>query len=158
MDVKGWPLPLELDLAPDQLISGKAFTVAFRVLALLLVEGISWWAYLLWRSGKLGTTLTSSTLWLLAAIVLMLITVFYVFRSVTSVSNSHLKQSWIWNKTMPISELAYVKLIRLRGFDWLIAPRLYARTHGGKFASFYASTPEVLTQFEKISKRLSPNR
>jgi hypothetical protein len=56
---------------------------------------------------------------------------------------------------MPVSDLAYVKLIRLRGFDWLIAPRLYARTHGGKFASFYASTPDVLAQFERISDKLS---
>jgi hypothetical protein len=56
---------------------------------------------------------------------------------------------------MRVDELAYAKLIRLRGFDWLIAPRLYARTHGGKFASFYASTPDVLAQFESISQKLS---
>lgn len=155
MDDKGWPLPLELDIAQGQIISGKAFSVAFRVLALLLVEGVAWWAYVLWSNGKLGNTLNSSQLWLLAALVLMFITVFYVFRSVTSVSNSHLKQSWIWNKEMSVSDLAYVKLIRLRGFDWLIAPRLYARTHGGKFASFYASTPEVLNEFEKIRNKLS---
>jgi hypothetical protein len=124
-------------------------------MALLLVEGVAWWAYVLWSNGKLGTSVTSSLLWLLAALVLMFITVFYVFRSVTSVSSSHLKQSWIWNKEMPVSDLAYVKLIRLRGFDWLIAPRLYARTHGGKFASFYASTPDVLAQFERISDKLS---
>ncbi len=155
MDAKGWPLPLELDLATDQVVSGKAFSVAFRVLALLLVEGVAWWAYVLWSNGKLGASMTSSVLWLLAALVLMFITVFYVFRSVTSVSSSHLKQSWIWNKEMPIRDLAYVKLIRLRGFDWLIAPRLYARTHGGKFASFYASTPDVLKQFESISSKLS---
>jgi len=155
MDAKGWPLPLELDLATDQVVSGKAFSVAFRVLALLLVEGVAWWAYVLWSNGKLGASMTSSVLWLLAALVLMFITVFYVFRSVTSVSSSHLKQSWIWNKEMPIRDLAYVKLIRLRGFDWLIAPRLYARTHGGKFASFYASTPDVLKQFESIKSKLS---
>lgn len=155
MDAKGWPLPLELDLATDQVVSGKAFSVAFRVLALLLVEGVAWWAYVLWSNGKLGASMTSSVLWLLAALVLMFITVFYVFRSVTSVSSSHLKQSWIWNKEMPIRDLAYVKLIRLRGFDWLIAPRLYARTHGGKFASFYASTPGVLKQFESIRSKLS---
>lgn len=155
MDAKGWPLPLELDLATDQVVSGKAFSVAFRVLALLLVEGVAWWAYVLWSNGKLSASMTSSVLWLLAALVLMFITVFYVFRSVTSVSSSHLKQSWIWNKEMPIRDLAYVKLIRLRGFDWLIAPRLYARTHGGKFASFYASTPDVLKQFESISSKLS---
>ena len=155
MDAKGWPLPLELDLATDQVVSGKAFSVAFRVLALLLVEGVAWWAYVLWSNGKLGASMTSSVLWLAAALVLMFITVFYVFRSVTSVSSSHLKQSWIWNKEMPIRDLAYVKLIRLRGFDWLIAPRLYARTHGGKFASFYASTPDVLKQFESIKSKLS---
>jgi hypothetical protein len=156
MNQNGWPVPLQLDLAPDQVISGKAFSVAFRVLALLLVEGVAWWAYVLWSHGKLGTSVTSSLLWLLAALVLMIITVFYVFRSVTSVSATHLKQTWIWNKEMLVSDLAYVKLIRLRGFDWLIAPRLYARTHGGKFASFYASTPAVLQQFEKISSKLSP--
>lgn len=155
MDAKGWPLPLQLDLEQGQIVSGKAFTVSFRVLALLLIEGVAWWAYVLWSNGKLGTSVTSGQLWLLAALVLMFITVFYVFRSVTSVSSTHLKQSWIWNKEMLISDLAYVKLIRLRGFDWLIAPRLYARTHGGKFASFYASTPAVLEQFEKISSKLS---
>jgi hypothetical protein len=154
MNSNGWPLPLELDLAPDLVISGKAFTIAFRVLALLLVEGAIWWAYVLWSHGKLGASITSSMLWLVAALVLMLITVFYVFRSVTSVSAGHLKQSWIWDKEMSIPDLAYVKLIRLRGFDWLIAPRLYARTHGGKFASFYASTPAVLAQFESISRKL----
>ncbi len=155
MDAKGWPLPLQLDLEQGQIVSGKAFTVSFRVLALLLIEGVAWWAYVLWSNGKLGTSVTSGQLWLLAALVLMFITVFYVFRSVSSVSSTHLKQSWIWNKEMLISDLAYVKLIRLRGFDWLIAPRLYARTHGGKFASFYASTPAVLEQFEKISSKLS---
>ena len=155
MDAKGWPLPLKLDLAPDQIISGKAFSVTFRVLALLLVEGVAWWAYVLWSSGKLGISITSGQLWLFAALVLMFITVIYVFRSVTSVSGTHLRQSWIWNKEMLISDLAYVKLIRLGGFDWLIAPRLYARTHGGKFASFYASTPDVLNEFEKIRNKLS---
>jgi hypothetical protein len=154
MDAKGWPLPLELDLAPDQVISGKAFSVAFRMLALLLVEGVAWWAYVLWSNGKLGTSVTTSMLWLVAALVLMAITVFYVFRSVTSISTTHLKQSWIWDKEMLVSDLAYAKLIRLRGFEWLIAPRLYARTHGGKFASFYASTPDVLLQFEKIHNKL----
>ncbi|MEY3783173.1 MAG: hypothetical protein RIS97_1352, partial [Pseudomonadota bacterium] len=118
MNQNGWPLPLQLDLAQDQVISGKAFSITFRFLALLLVEGVAWWSYVLWNNGKLGTTVTTSMLWLVAALVLMSITVFYVFRSVTSISATHLKQSWIWNKEMLVSDLAYVKLIRLRGFDW----------------------------------------
>jgi hypothetical protein len=154
MNSDGWPIPLQLDLEPGQQISGKAFSVSFRVLALVLVEGVAWWGYVLWSNGKLGSSVTASALWLLAALVLMCITVFYVFRSETSVTNSLLRQSWIWDKEMPVAELAYVKLIRLRGFDWLIAPRLYARSHSGKFTSFYAANAEVLKQFEKISLKL----
>jgi hypothetical protein len=154
MNSEGWPAPFQLDLAPGQKISGKAFSVAFRVLALLLIEGIAWWGYVLWSNGKLGGSVTTSSMWLFAALVLMCVTVFYVFRSETSVTDSLLQQSWIWDKEMQLADLAYVKLIRLSGFDWLIAPRLYVRTHGGKFASFYASTPEVLKQFELIELKL----
>ena len=154
MNSEGWPEPLQLDLVPGQKISGKAFSISFRVLALLLVEGVAWWGYVLWSSGKLGSSITTSALWLLAALALMCITVFYVFRSETSVTESHLRQSWMWDKEMLVADLAYVKLIRLRGFDWLIAPRLYARSHSGKFTSFYASNAEVLKQFEQISLKL----
>jgi hypothetical protein len=55
---------------------------------------------------------------------------------------------------MQVADLAYAKLIRLRGFDWLIAPRLYARTHSGKFASFYSANSEVIEQFQKIILKL----
>ncbi|MEO6291720.1 MAG: hypothetical protein ABIO88_03780 [Burkholderiaceae bacterium] len=154
MNADGWPASLQLDLAPDQVISGKAFSLPFRILALLLIEGAAWWGYVLWSHGKLGTSVTTSAFWLLAALVLMCVTVFFVFRSVTSISASHLKQSWIWDKEMLVADLAYVKLIRLKGFDWLIAPRLYARTHGGKFASFYAANSSVLQQFELLSAKL----
>ena len=68
MDAKGWPLPLALDLTTDQVISGKAFSITFRVLALLLVEGVAWWAYVLWSNDKLGTSVNSGALWLLAAL------------------------------------------------------------------------------------------
>jgi hypothetical protein len=154
MNSEGWPAPLQLELSAGEKISGKAFSVPFRILALLLVEGVAWWGYVLWSNGKLGNSVTTSALWLLAALVLMCVTVFYVFRSETSVTDSFLKQSWIWNKEMLVADLAYVKLIRLKGFDWLIAPRLYARSHNGKFTSFYAANAEVLKQFEQISLKL----
>jgi hypothetical protein len=154
MNADGWPASPQLDLAPGLEISGKAFSTPFRILALLMVEGVAWWGYMLWSSGKLGTSITTSAFWLLAALVLMCATVFFVFRSVTSISASHIKQSWIWDKEMSVADLAYAKLIRLKGFDWLIAPRLYARTHGGKFASFYAANANVLQQFELLSAKL----
>lgn len=154
MNSEGWPIPLQLSLEQGQEVSGKAFSVSFRVLALVLVEGVAWWGYMLWSNGKLGNSVTTSALWLLAALILMCITVFFVFRSETTVTATLLRQSWIWDKEMQVSDLAYVKLIRLSGFDWLIAPRLYARSHSGKFTTFYTANAEVLKQFEQISLKL----
>ena len=60
MNADGWPASPQLDLAPGQVISGKAFSLPFRILALLLVEGVAWWGYVLWNHGKLGTSVTTS--------------------------------------------------------------------------------------------------
>jgi hypothetical protein len=154
MNEHGWPAAPLVDIATGQEISGRAFSVSFRVLALLLVEGIAWWGYVLWSNGKLGSTELKSTYWLIAAVLLLCITVFYVFRSKTSISATHIKQSWIWDKEMLVSELAYAKLIRVKGLDWLIAPRIYARSHGGKFATFYSANTLVIQQFEKLCTQL----
>ena len=71
-----------------------------------------------------------------------------------------LHQSWVWDKKMELGELAYGKLIRVRGLDWLIAPRLYVRTLVGKFAVFYAADPSdarrVRTTRARSSRRLNP--
>jgi hypothetical protein len=154
MNEHGWPAAPLVDLAAGQEISGSAFSLSFKFLALLLVEGIAWWGYVLWSHGKLGSTELKSTYWLIAALLLLCITVFYVFRSITSISATQIKQSWIWNKEMQVAELAYAKLIRVKGLDWLIAPRVYVRSHGGKFATFYASNRQVIQQFEKLCEQL----
>ena len=59
---------------------------------------------------------------------------------------------------MPLGNLAYAKLIRVRGLDWLIAPRLYVRTLDGKFAVFYAASPQLLKAFERLGSSLKTFR
>ena len=88
----------------------------------------------------------------------MAITVYYILRSHTCLSSQHLRQSWIWDKEMRVSELAYAKLIRVRGLEWLMAPRLYARSQGGQFATFYSADAQVLAQFERLCVKLSQER
>jgi hypothetical protein len=63
-------------------------------------------------------------------------------------------QSWLWDKQMELRELAYAKLIRIPGLDWLIAPRLYARTLNGKFAVFYTADRAMLEEFERLVQEL----
>lgn len=80
----------------------------------------------------------------------MLYTLFAFYTSKTSMSETHLKQTWIWDKEVALPELVYAKLIRVRGLDWLIAPRLYVRTMMGKFHVFYASEKPMIDAFEKL--------
>ena len=147
-------------------VAGRAFSLPFRGLSIALVGGAIAWGVQLWRTGLLGqpagsgsgATSGAAGYWLIAALVLMAITVYHILRSQTCLSSQHLRQSWIWDKEMRVSELAYAKLIRIRGLDWLMAPRLYARSQGGQFATFYSADAKVLEQFERLCIKLAQER
>ncbi len=139
--------------------TSPAFSLPFRILATLIVAAGSIWLALLWHGGALGTSGRSSGLgWLVAGLVLMLYTWWHILRSRTRVDETALYQTWVWDKKLELRELAYCKLIRVRGLDWLIAPRLYARTLLGKFAVFYAADPLVLADFERLVRELAAFR
>ena len=59
---------------------------------------------------------------------------------------------------MRYDELAYAKLIRIRGLEWLLAPRFYVRTLAGKFAVFYVSSAQVQQECQRLSAELSAFR
>jgi hypothetical protein len=67
-------------------------------------------------------------------------------------------QTWIWDKHMGYDELAYAKLIRIRGLEWFMAPRFYVRTLMGKFAVFYVSSQQVQDECKRLSAELSAFR
>ena len=59
---------------------------------------------------------------------------------------------------MAYEELAYAKLIRVRGLEWFMAPRFYVRTLMGKFAVFYVTDPVVMAECERLSQELQAFR
>ncbi len=138
--------------------SSPAFSVAFKALATLIVALGATWLASLWRAGALGTGSSSGLVWLLSGLALMLYTWWHILRSRTRVDETALYQSWVWDKQLELRELAYCRLIRVRGLDWLIAPRLYARTLMGKFAVFYATDPVLLADFERLVRELAAFR
>ena len=77
-----------------------------------------------------------------------------MIRSVTRLDGESLQQTWVWHKKMELRDLGYAKMIRVRGLDWLIAPRIYVRPVMGKFAIFYAASPEMLEEFERLVREL----
>jgi hypothetical protein len=144
-------------------LSSPGFSKPFKLLALCIVAFSASWMYQLWSVGKLAANSNLSPsnglLWLLCGLLLMTYTMFSIYTSKTTLtgtieSGGKLHQTWVWDKEVNLKEVAYAKLIRLRGFDWLIAPRLYVRTMMGKFTVFYAADKSMIDEFEKIVRTI----
>ncbi len=138
-------------------IESSAFSTPFKVLAAALIAPALIWGWQLWSNGTIALTLSSSG-WLFAALCLMVYTGWYIFNGKTTLDNTTLEQTWVWHKRAELRQLAYVKLIRMRGLEWLIAPRLYTKTYAGKLAIFYASSPAMLAEFERMESELKALR
>jgi hypothetical protein len=137
---------------------GPAFSPFFKLLACALVVGLAFWFARLWLGGQAPGGTVSILTWFLAALAMLLYTAWHILRSVTTLDSHQLQQTWVWHKKMDLRELAYGKLIRVRGLEWLIAPRLYVRTLMGKFAVFYCTDPRMLAEFERLVAELKDFR
>jgi hypothetical protein len=135
-----------------------AFTPVFKLLATLLVAGCTAWLAALWHKGALGSGSSTGLLWFISGLALMLYTWWHILTSRTHIDEAALHQSWVWEKKLELRELAYCRFIRVRGLDWLIAPRLYARTLLGKFAVFYTADPVLIADFERLVRELAEFR
>ena len=152
------PAPFRFVPGQGSPVEAAAFSPMFKLLATAIVGGCAAWLTQLLTSGVLGTARTTGVVWFAAGLAMMGWTWWHILRSRTRISSDGLYQSWIWDKQMPLDDLAYGKLIRVHGLDWLIAPRLYVRTLMGKFMVFYGATPELVAEFERIVKELKAFR
>jgi len=134
-------------------LSGPAFSKSFKVLAIALSGALIAWSLMLPI-----VFFSKSGLWVAAAHALILYTVWYIQISVTTLDSVQIKQTWIWNKSMNLNDMAYLKIIHVSSLSWLIAPRVYARTMMGKFAVFYTNSPEVLNALYALEAKLKADR
>ncbi len=139
-------------------MEGAAYSLLFKLLGTAIVGSCAVWLAQLLTSGVLASSRTTGVVWFAAGLAMMAWTWWHILRSRTRVSTEGLHQAWIWDKQMPFDDLAYAKLIRIPGLDWLIAPRLYVRTLMGKFTVFYGATPALVAEFERIVKELKAFR
>ena len=142
---------------PEGAVSAPAFSRTFKLIASVVVL-LAWaWAWQLWFLDVLVPSLQSSG-WVVAALALMSYTLWHVLRGRTQLSALTIEQSWVWAKRMELSQLAYVKLVRLRGLEWLVAPRLYTRSFTGRMTVFYTADPALLALLTRLESELQAAR
>lgn len=139
-------------------VEGPAFPVLVKCLAVLMAVGCGAWLAQLWITNQPEIHSRSAGLWFVAAQLMITCLAWFIVRSRTRLDATRLHQQWAGDKVMPLADLVFAKFIRVRGLEWLIAPRLYVRTLSGKFAVFYVASPEVRAECERLIAELASFR
>lgn len=142
------PLPYPYQ-PPATNLSGPAFGPVFKLLAWGMLLGLLGWIWRLdfdWR--------TSQGTWVAVAWGMLAFIVWHIQRSRIVLGPTAIEQTWMWRRQMNLRELAFLKVMRVRGLEFLIAPRIYARTLGGSFHFFYCHEPALLDEFSRLAQAL----
>lgn len=133
---------------------GPAFGIGFRVIASSLMVILTVWGIRVLMDPALGPFDRNIVGGALLAYGLLLYMWWTMMRSTTTLTDSMLSQTWFWSKSVPLAQISYAKFLRLRGLEWLVAPRIYVRTGPGPFVSFFAASPEMWEEFEAMAREL----
>ena len=155
------PAPFRFELQAEKL-EGPAFSVSFKTLTCAVVAFCGYWLLSLWLQGKFGGNADleglSTAGWFILGWGLLACTAWFVVISRIRLDPSGITQTWMWTKHFDFDDLAVAQLIRIRGFEWLIAPRLYVRNLAGKFSVFYVSDAAVMLEMDRLSQELKAFR
>ena len=78
----------------------------------------------------------------------------FIQRSRTVLDAQAIEQSWMWRRRVGLHELALLKVMRVPGLEFLIAPRIYVRTLSGRFQFFYCHDRAMLEEFARLGQAL----
>jgi len=134
---------------PAQPMNAPAFGPVFKTLAWTIVLALLVW---FWR---LGIDWSSRQGALCAVVWAMLaFMVFHIQRSRIQLTPDAIEQTWMWRRRVSLKELAFAKVMRIRGLEHLIAPRIYVRNLGGTFTFFYCHDRALLDEFARLAEAL----
>lgn len=132
-------------------LTAPAYGVGYRLMIAFIVIGLlGWGGKITWNLISADQTNSFFLTWIWLAYFLIGYMGWVLFFSVTTLNRETLSQGWFWRKSIMIHQVSYVKFMRWRGLEWLIAPRLLVRTGGGgPMISFHAYSSEMWDEFEK---------
>jgi hypothetical protein len=143
-------------------VEGPAFSIVFKTLTCSVVAFCGYWLLTLWLQGKFGGKADLEGLriagWFILGWSLLACTAWFVVISRVQIDSRGITQSWMWVKHFDFDDLAVAQLIRIRGLEWLIVPRLYVRNLAGKFSVFYVSDAAVMIVMDRLSQELKEFR
>lgn len=132
-------------------VSGPAYGRIYKLLLLVCLVALGAWGARLALQPEV-TLKSSLALWALCGYFAVLYMGIVLLRSTTTVGPQTLSQVWFWRKEVPLAAISDARLMRWRGLEWLVAPRLYVRAGPGPWIGYHGASPELWAAFESIAR------
>lgn len=141
------------ELPPGMAAEGAAFPLLVKALASVLMAALVYWGVR--TAGELAAVdWTGGALAFMAlALTMIAVCYYWILRSRTSISDTHIRQTWAWRKEVALADVAHVKMVFVPYLDWLIAPRAVVRVRGRGLVVFHAADRRLLQAFAVLSLR-----
>ncbi len=130
---------------------GAAFPVMVKALATLLMAALTIWGVRV--AGQVIATAWSpaAAAFLVTTLVVIVACYYWILCSRTTITATHIEQTWLWPKRVALADITQAKFIYLPYLAWLIAPRLVVRVQGRGMFVFHAADQRVLQAFARLS-------
>lgn len=137
--------------ASQPAVEGAAFPLMVKLLASALMAALVFWGLRVAAEIIATTWSLGPALILVTAFGLVGLCYYWILNSRTAIDDTHIRQTWMWNKEVALADVAHIKFIFVPYLGWLIAPRMVIRARGRGLLVFHAADPEVLRRFAKLS-------
>jgi len=131
---------------------GPSFAAGTRGIATLLMLAL---VVLAWRNAEhpLVAMLSAQyTAFVLIAVAIVAAGYWNVLHSRTGIDATHIHQgSGPLRRSVALADIAQLQLIRARGLEWLITPRLVVRSRSMGKSTFYGADARVLQAFQALA-------
>lgn len=132
-------------------VEGASFSPTMKVLSTMLVLGL---AYGAWQTLQQGawSQWSSTARWCMGLLMAAVVFGYWgILSSRTGVDGHCIRQSGPWPKQVELAQITQLKLIRVRGLDWLVAPRLVVRCGAFGLTTFHVADAQVLAALKRLA-------
>jgi hypothetical protein len=142
--------------APQAFVEGPAFSPGVKILSSLLMLALTGYGIDTLPALRTQPWSVSGLAFIGVTLACLWICYFWILRSRTTITDTHIRQTWFSPREVALADITQIKLIHIPHLAWLISPRMVVRSRGPARAVFYIADPRLLEAVARLALGLKP--